>query len=91
MRLKYFITAFLLIFSSISYSEVIKKIDIIGLNSVDRGTVLSYLPYEVSDNFDINNPELILKSLSKTNFFKSVSLEFKDGDLIISVIENPTI
>jgi len=91
MRLKYFITAFLLIFSSISYSEIIKKIDIIGLSSVDRGTVLSYLPYEVSDNFDIINSELILSSLYKTNFFKNVSLEFKDGNLTINVTENPTI
>jgi len=91
MKLKYLVSVFLLIFSSISFGEIIKKIDIIGLTSVDRGTVLSYLPVEVGDDFDIANSELVLNSLYKTNFFKNLSLKFETGNLTINVTENPTI
>jgi len=91
-----FITSllFLLLFfnATNSYSEIIKKINIDGLDTISRGTVLSYIPFEVNDELSERNIQDILNSLKDTNFFSKVSVNVsKDGFLEISVIENPTI
>jgi len=85
---------FLLLFlsSSNSYSEIIKKINIDGLNSISRGTVLSYIPFEVDDDISKENIQTIFNQLKDTNFFSDISVQLtQDGLLNISLIENPTI
>jgi len=85
---------FLLLFlsSSNSYSEIIKKINIDGLNSISRGTVLSYIPFEVNDDISKENIQTIFNQLKDTNFFSDLSVQLtQDGLLNISLIENPTI
>jgi len=82
---------FLLLFlsSSNSYSEIIKKINIDGLNSISRGTVLSYIPFEVNDDISKENIQTIFNQLKDTNFFSDLSVQLtQDGLLNISLIEN---
>jgi len=92
MKLRLFVAfSLFLSFSHFSYSEVIQRIEFLGLESVDRGTVLNHLPIESSDEFEEKNIQLILENLYKSNLFKKVSLSFNDGVLTINFVENPTI
>jgi len=88
-KLLFFSLCFSLAFPSLS--EVINKIELNGLNSISRGTVLSYLPVEAQDEFNDNISNQILKNLYKSSFFKNISVNFQDGILTINLIENPTI
>ena len=88
-KLLFFSLCFSLAFPSLS--EVINKIELNGLNSISRGTVLSYLPVEVQDEFNNNISNKILKNLYGTSFFKNISVNFQNGVLTINFIENPTI
>ena len=76
-----------------SIGATVSKIDIIGLNTISRGTVLSYLPLEVGDNFDVTTVQNIQKSLQNTDFFQSFDINFdaENGTLEIKISENPTI
>jgi len=80
-----------IVISLSSFSEVIKKIDISGISNIDRGTILSYIPIEVGDDFDINNFPIVRNSLMRTDLFSDVTLSLNDGVFLISLRENPTI
>jgi len=82
---------FLLFLNRLSLSDEIKKIEILGLDSVSRGTVLNYLPYEVGDEFNSSSSSTIIKSLYKTNLFEDIFVNFTDSSLKIKVVEKPTI
>ena len=88
-KLLFFGLCFSLAFPSLS--EVIKKIELNGLNSISRGTVLNYLPVEVQDEFNNSVSNQIIKNLYKTSFFKNITVNFQDGILTINLNENPTI
>jgi len=81
----------LLLVSITSAAESISSIDIRGLNSISRGTVLSYLPFETGDPISEKQLDLTKTSLSRTNFFKSVEARFQENILIVDVVENPII
>jgi len=80
-----------ILFTHSSFAQLVQKIEINGLNSIDRGTILSYLPIEVNDEFSPSSIPLIDKNLLDTNFFKKVSTEFVNGTLQINIEENPII
>jgi outer membrane protein insertion porin family len=54
----------------LAFSASIKNIEILGLNVISRGTVLSYLPVEVGDDYDAQTSSKIIRVLYKTQFFK---------------------
>jgi len=78
-------------FSSSSFSEVINKIELNGLESISRGTVLNYLPVESGDDFSISISNSIIKTLYKTGLFKKIAVDFSEQILVINLEENPTI
>jgi len=80
-----------LAFSSLLRAELVNKIEIIGLEQISRGTVLSYIPVESGDVVDKINLSEISNILLKTNFFSSVKASFSNQVLNISVKENPSI
>ena len=84
------ITLGLFFFGQIN-AEVIKNIQISGLNAISRGTVLNYLPIEINDDFNESNSSKILEALYETNFFEKIDLNIKNSNLIINVVENPVI
>jgi len=92
MKLRiFFILFFSILFFRNVYADTIKSIEILGSNSISRGTVLSYLPIEVNDEYTNDLSNEILKSLYRTDFFKNISIEFKDQVLQINLEENPAI
>ena len=77
--------------SAFSFSDEIKEIKINGLNSIPRGTILSYLPVEIGDEFNEQISDLSIQKLYKTGLIKDVYIDFKDGALNFNIQENPVI
>jgi len=69
----------------------IKSIEILGLNVVSRGTVLSYLPVETGDEYGKKTSGQIIRALYKTGFFKDIETSQEAGVLKIKLQENPSI
>jgi outer membrane protein insertion porin family len=84
---------FLILFflSSHSFSDILNKIEIIGNDRISDETIKLFTKIELKD--EINDVKLneILKDLYETDFFKDISLNFKDQILSIIVEENPII
>ncbi len=77
--------------SSISISSPIKSIELIGLNAISRGTVLSYLPVETGDEYNEQTSSQIIRALYKTSFFKDIEVSQDNQVLKIKLQENPHI
>lgn len=86
-------TAFVigLLNTSLAFATPIKNIEILGLNAISRGTVLSYLPVEVGDDYGATTSTQIIQSLYKTQFFKDIKVVQNDKTLQIVLTENPHI
>ena len=91
MKLKSFLLPLFLLISSSALSEKISSIDIVGLSTISRGTVLEYIPFEVGDEINDQTLPSIDKSLKKTGFFSNISLKIIKDILEITLTENPTI
>lgn len=77
--------------SSTALADSIKSIEILGLDSISRGTVLSYLPVEVGDDYNNQVSGQIIRDLYKTSFFKDIEVSQDDQILKIVLTENPHI
>ena len=85
------INIFLLLFSGITFAEVVNKIDISGNVRLTSETIKVLGGFNIDDDlidYDLNQ---IVKDLYSTDFFKDVDISFKDNILKINVIENPII
>ncbi len=87
---KFIIVASILV-CSIASATSIKSIEILGLNVISRGTVLSYLPVETGDDYNSQVSNQIIRSLYKTNFFKDIEVSQEAEILKIKLTENPHI
>ena len=72
-------------------SEVINEIKVINNDRISKETIQIFSNVKVGENYDQNDLNRILKEIYDTNFFSNVSLEIKDGVLIIEVEENKII
>ena len=82
---------FWLLLSSKAMSNTLNKIEIIGNDRISDETIKLFISINKDD--EINDVKLnnILNDLYETNFFKNISVNFKDQILVINVIENPII
>ena len=62
-----------------------------GLQRTEPSTVFNYLPVKVGDNFNDARSEEIIKKLYATGFFDDVRVETMDNQVLLTVIERPTI
>lgn len=78
---------------SVSAAEhfVVKDIRVEGIQRTEAGTVFSYLPVKVGDTMTDEKTAAAIKALYATGFFKDVRLEARDGVLIVTVQERPSI
>lgn len=70
---------------------VVKDIRVEGVQRTEAGTVFSYLPVKVGDVMTDEKTAAAIKALYATGFFKDVRLEARDGVLIVTVEERPSI
>jgi outer membrane protein insertion porin family len=80
-----------IVITSVALAKPIKSIEILGLDSISRGTVLSYLPVETGDEYNNQVSGQIIRDLYKTNFFKDIEVSQEDNILKINLQENPHI
>ena len=95
--MRYFIKTLLinsfcfLLFISISSSEVVNDVKIVGNERVSDETVLMFADIKIGDDLKTNDLNLILKSLYDSNFFNNISVSLVDGVLSIEINESPLI
>ena len=85
------IVVFFLFFSSYSFSEKIKNIEITGNQRISNETILVLGNISKNEEFDNNSLNNALKKLYETNFFKDINISLNNGLLKIIVDENPII
>jgi len=91
MNFSRFFSVFIFLVSFNSFSAELKKINITGLDSISKGTVLNYLPIEVGDDVLDGSLDFLKESLFKTNLFSEINVQFNDNTLYVLLKENPTI
>ncbi len=70
---------------------VIQRILVQGNERIEQSTVISYLPVQPGETVDSARIDLAVKALFRTDLFSDVTIAFNNGDLIITVVENPII
>jgi outer membrane protein insertion porin family len=70
---------------------VVKDIRVEGIQRTEAGTVFSYLPVKVGETMTDEKSAAAIKALYATGFFKDVRIEARDGVLIVTVEERPSI
>ena len=91
--LKSIFFAFLLLIISIklSYSEIVKKIEIVGNERLAKETIILFSEIKVGDNIVSSDLNDAFKKIFETDYFKDIKVNFYNGNLQIIVIENPLI
>ena len=85
----YIFASFLFLQSAVA--ELVNEIEVIGNERIPIETIKTFSSIKKKDNLDNDKINDALKSLYESNFFKNVSIIFKDGKVTIKVVENPII
>ena len=72
-------------------AEEIKEIKVINNDRISKDTIQIFSGIKIGESYDQNDLNKILKDIYDTEFFSDVTLELKDGVLIIDVKENKII
>ncbi len=86
-----FFSILLLLITTSSFADVIKKIDVNGNERISKNTIVMFSEVTVGDDIEINDTNNILKNLYDTGFFKNVEVSFIKNDLKINVLEFPIV
>ena len=70
---------------------VVQRILVKGNERIEPATVISYLPIAVGEQVDPAKLDQAIKALFRTDLFSDVSMGFSNGDLTITIVENPII
>jgi len=76
---------------TVSYSEIINKIEVSGNIRLSPKTIINFSELSVEENITQEKLNDSIKKLYKTNFFENVSFSLINQTLLISVIENPVV
>lgn len=92
MKLKQIASALMMLgISPLAFADRHQDIRVEGLQRTEPSTVFNYLPVKVGDTYNDTHGSAIIKSLYATGFFDDVRVETADGQLLLTVIERPTI
>ncbi|RRQ24702.1 outer membrane protein assembly factor BamA [Guyparkeria sp. SCN-R1] len=84
--------AALLLLPTLAQAFEITDIRVEGLRTISPGTVFTYIPYEVGDDFQAGDSTRVVEALYDTGFFKDVEVgRGPDDALLIRLQERPTI
>lgn len=91
--MRYFIISLLATLISVtsSWAETIQNIKINGNIRVENETILSYIGTNIGDEYIADSSTRMIKSLYNTGLFDEVDIQWKNGVLSVSIIENPVI
>lgn len=93
MKLKQIASALMMLgISPLAFADFTIKTSVSeGLQRTEPSTVFNYLPVKVGDTYNDTHGSAIIKSLYAIGFFDDVRVETADGQLLLTVIERPTI
>ena len=99
MKIKYILFIRLIILSllillksyNFAYSEILKKIDVKGNDRLAKETIILFSELNINEGIKSENLNTALKKLYDTDYFKDVKMSIINGNLIITVKENPLI
>lgn len=72
-------------------SFLIQDIEIEGLQRISAGTLFTYLPLQVGEEFDTRRSGEVARALYRTGFFDDIELRRRGDILVIEVRERPSI
>jgi outer membrane protein insertion porin family len=70
---------------------VVQRILVRGNERIEPATVISYLPISVGETVDQAKIDAAYKALFRTDLFSDITMNLTNGDLVITVVENPII
>ncbi len=70
---------------------MVQRILVQGNERIEQATVISYLPVQVGETITPEKIDLALKALFRTDLFADVKIDYQNGDMVITVVENPII
>ena len=70
---------------------VIQSIQVVGNQRIEANTVASYLLFAPGDPYSETRLDTSIKTLYATGLFADVAIDPRDGDVLVTVIENPII
>ena len=83
--------AFLLFFSSNSFSELVKNVEINGNERISNETILIFGDITLGKDYEKSDVNALIKKLYESDFFSEIDVQIKDNKLTITVKENPII
>ena len=85
------IVLFFIFFNTVSYSEVVDKIEVKGNDRISLETIAIFGDILIGKDYEPSDINLLIKKLYETTFFSDISVELKNNKLSIVVKENPII
>ncbi len=85
------IMAGLIMPANVYAAQMVKKIEISGVQRIEESTIASYMDLKVGDPVDNTATDRALKSLFSTGLFADVKVQQSNGIVSVQVIENPVI
>ncbi len=82
---------FFIITSSYADVNYIKEIQINGNQRIDSETIRSYTKVNLDEVYTEEKGNEVLKNLFDTELFSNIEIIFSEGNLSITIVENPTI
>ncbi len=73
------------------HADIIKKFEVIGNDRISDETIILFTGYNIEENVEVNDLNIIIKNLYETSFFKNIKIDFDNNILSIEVVENPLI
>ena len=91
MKLIIFTINIFLFLTTLLFAKPINELIIKGNERISSETIKVFSGFSKGDDINQNDLNDIIKSLYETNFFKNVTIEIVNNNLIITVKENPII
>ena len=78
-------------FMASALAENIKDLEISGNKRISKDTIIVLGKIKITENYDTDRLNNVLKNLYNTNFFNNINLSIENQVLKIDIIENPII
>jgi len=82
---------FFIIAQSIVSAEIINKLKVQGNERISDETIIVFGDIVIGSNYESADVNLLIKKLYESNFFSNITAEVKNGELSLTVVENPII
>src|SRR5688572_5607351 len=76
---------------AVEQGAVVQRILVQGNERIESSTVVSYLPIQLGETVGPEKMDLALKALFRTDLFADARITLQNGDLVVTVVENPII